>query len=220
MSTNKDYLKRKDQLIDSSKALRYSYNADEKGLDIINHGSPLIPKKYDRMVITNTDHCITSISYYADNIVQETKITFAVDIAGHLAGTYFSFYSGLDKQEFVVWYKVSGVGSAPSIPGAILIEVDILNNDLAPVIALATHNSLITLQNAKFYFNADYCTGSSRIDIKNKQGGITTTTTDNGTGFVFESLQDGSSELVGIMDITYNDGDVTNVVGYSEVLRD
>lgn len=216
VSTNEKYLARKDELVDSSKALRYSYNADEKGLDVINHGSPLIPKKYDRMVITNTDHFITNIEFYADNQVEKTKITFDTVSAGQ----YFTFYSGLDKRQFVVWYKVSGSGSAPSVAGATMIEVQVETGDLAAVVALATKNALITTTNAGFFYRIEYCTDSTFLTIINKQGGTTTDTTDIDTGFTFEKEQDGSSELVGIMDVTYSDGDVTSVTGYSEVLRD
>lgn len=212
-----DILNRKDQLIDSSKALRYSYNADEKSLDVITHGSPNIPKKYDRHVITYVDHFITSVSYYADNVVEKSEIVFTDNVE---AGEYCTFYSGRDKKQFVIWYKVSGVGSAPTVSGATLIEVDVLNGDLAAVICLATKNALEVLANAGFYYRLEYCSGSINLNIINKQGGATTQTSDIDTGFTFNQKQIGSSELVGILDITYDDGDVTEVSGYSEELRD
>lgn len=62
------------------------------------------------------------------------------------AGSYFSFYNTTPTQ-FVVWYKKDGVGTAPIIPGAYLMEVDILSADTAQTVAAKTQLVI----NSQFY---------------------------------------------------------------------
>jgi hypothetical protein len=52
-------------------------------------------------------------------------------------GTYFSIYSPAATQ-FAIWFRVNGVGTAPTVPGATLIQVDVLSADTAPQVATKT----------------------------------------------------------------------------------
>ena len=45
-----------------------------------------------------------------------------------IPGSYFEVFDTANNL-YVIWYKVDGVGTAPSVPGAILIEVDVLSSD-------------------------------------------------------------------------------------------
>lgn len=54
-----------------------------------------------------------------------------------IPGAYFTFTPSGTSQQYAVWYKIGGVGSAPSI-GAFNIEVDLLSTDMASVVASKT----------------------------------------------------------------------------------
>jgi hypothetical protein len=53
------------------------------------------------------------------------------------AGSYFSIYNPAGTH-YAVWFRVSGVGSAPTVPGATLIRVNILTGDTAVEVANKT----------------------------------------------------------------------------------
>ena len=65
------------------------------------------------------------LQYLADTGVQ--YITTVADVAGSLASTYFILSNGLNEPSgpYAVWFKVSGVGTAPSVSGFTNVEVDI-----------------------------------------------------------------------------------------------
>jgi len=63
-----------------------------------------------------------------------------------LAGKYFTFNN--TTTQFAIWFKVDGAGSAPTVPGATLIEVDLIStwvaSEVAKVIAATVSGSKIT----------------------------------------------------------------------------
>lgn len=70
------------------------------------------------------------------------------DSSGSLASTWFRLYDNYGNT-FVIWFSVSGVGSAPTIPGAILVQQSIATNDTAATIGTAlavTLNVLLAAQ--------------------------------------------------------------------------
>lgn len=66
------------------------------------------------------------------------RVTIApvADVSGSLAGTYFTLQDGYG-QTFALWFQVSGVGKAPSVPGAILYPVAISSGAAATAITTA-----------------------------------------------------------------------------------
>lgn len=70
-------------------------------------------------------------------------ITPVADVSGSLAGKYWTFNT-ITPRSYTVWYKVSGVGTQPSVPGTTnYIEVDIDTNDTDVTIANDTYNTLV-----------------------------------------------------------------------------
>jgi hypothetical protein len=65
------------------------------------------------------------------NNAYTVSITYVsgITVASGLAGKYFTYSS--PTLQYVVWFKVDGSGSAPSVPGATLIEIDLLSTDTA-----------------------------------------------------------------------------------------
>lgn len=58
------------------------------------------------------------------------------DSAGSLASTWFRLFDNYGNT-FVIWFKVSGVGTAPTVPGAILVQQSITTGDSAATIGAA-----------------------------------------------------------------------------------
>ena len=205
---------RKEGLYDPSNALRNSYNAPEKALDIIKNGTSLVPKKFSYINIVSLDAegNPTRIDYYDDKETQETQLTMIGDVAGSLAGKSFVFYSGRDREKYYVWYTVNGAGIDPVIPDATGIVVPLEANDSAEIVAAATQ-AYIEIE-ANFYVRV--FSGRNKITIYNKQGGITTNSADIDTNFEVETLNSGREVLVGSLDLTYDaNQNVSSVKSYS-----
>lgn len=75
-------------------------------------------------------------------------ISPVADVSGSLAGTWFRMYDSYGNT-FIIWFKVSGVGSAPSGLVGTLIQQSISTNDSAATIGAAlvvTLNNLLAAQ--------------------------------------------------------------------------
>jgi hypothetical protein len=64
-------------------------------------------------------------------------IGMVADVAGSLASTWFKLYDGYGNT-FAVWYNVSGTGTAPVVPLATLVEVQISTGDSAATVGSKT----------------------------------------------------------------------------------
>ena len=66
-------------------------------------------------------------------------------------GQYFLMSSSAGARNYVIWFKVNGVGTAPSVPNTNgLIEVDILSTDNAAAVATKLENALNTTLSGDF----------------------------------------------------------------------
>src|ERR1043165_2187688 len=61
----------------------------------------------------NVNNLPTEVNYYRGLTQHKTEVGCIADIAGSLAGKYFSIYSAPDQKQYYVWFKVSGVGTDP-----------------------------------------------------------------------------------------------------------
>lgn len=64
----------------------------------------------------------------------------SVTAATGMGGKYFYYYSG--SQQYGVWFTVDGSGTAPSLPGAILIQVNLVGGDTASDVTSKIVNAL------------------------------------------------------------------------------
>jgi hypothetical protein len=104
-------------------------------------------------------------------VAQESTINIGPDISSSLDGTYFTFYSANNAQEYYVWYFVTS-GVDPMIPGAIGIEVQIGANDNAAVVATKTFDAVAqyfrdftVVQNIVSFYPFSVNTGTSTITL-------------------------------------------------------
>ncbi len=85
-------------------------------------------------------YVITSVGHTALGAV---TIAPVADLSGDLASTYFSLYDGYGNT-FIIWFSVSGVGSAPVGVSGTLVQQSIVTGDTAATIGAAL---VVTIQN-------------------------------------------------------------------------
>lgn len=66
------------------------------------------------------------------------------DVSGNLAGSWFSLFDSYG-QTFTLWFQVSGVGIAPTVPGTIVVPVSIATNATAANITTALSTVIAAL---------------------------------------------------------------------------
>lgn len=139
---------------------------------IIDFNNGIIPT----ITITNG---ITSNTYkFVLGVNQVINVTTVADVAGNLAGKYFTFWNANNTIEYYVWYSVSGVGTDPMLSGLTPIPVDINTNDSANTIALKTSNNINV-------YSFDFSSGEStnNIIITNTNEGISNAPGNGTSGF-------------------------------------
>ncbi len=116
--------------------------------------------------------------------VAVTNITCVADVSTSLNDTYFIFYAPGNLVGWYVWYSVDGMGSNPSLPGLIDIQIQISSDDTADDVAAATRALIasdITLQGVAVSGATDH------VILTNISPGTCTATADGAvpTGFAF-----------------------------------
>ena len=166
----------------------------------VKESHSLIPDFFDYFTaIYDGNGKPTQACYYAGTKPHLTTIVYNPDISGSLAGTYFLISSGRKGKTFAVVYTVNGSGTIPSIPNVENIIVDIMPNDAASIICVATD---IALRPYNLYFTTSR--QNSVLEITTVKLGVSNDTTDTGsTGFLLVNSA-GESSLIGKVDLTYS----------------
>jgi hypothetical protein len=135
-------------------------------------------------IFYNTNNSITigvtqiHFSDFSGEQVGSKEITQVQTVDGYSvnAGQYFTFSSfDLDASTeipYYVWYKVDGVGTEPTIPGATGIQVNILSTDSSNQVAIKTQQSLNgwaiwgiqTIAGNLFHIGAYFLASSPTVD--------------------------------------------------------
>ncbi len=136
-----------------------------------------------------TNGILTSTYTFVTGVQEQISVTTVADVAGNLAGKYFTLNSANDNTMYYVWYNVSGVGTDPAISGKIGIEVFINTGDSANDVAFKTANELAL-------FIQDFSTTvlTNVITITNNEQGITTAPTSGTSGFTVAVIVTGDGE--------------------------
>jgi hypothetical protein len=142
----------------------------------------------------------TKVEYYQATDPTQDRITVRADVGGDLAGTYMILQESISKKSYVFWFKVSGVGTAPGI-GDVEIQVDLNNNDPAALVAF-TLKSVISNTTEFVVINDEII--SNKVDVEYFQFGETDPLDVGTTGFLVTRLKEGSSFLVGEVELTYD----------------
>lgn len=120
---------------------------------------------------------------------EEYNITAVADVAGSLAGKYFTLNTAEDRIQYYVWYRVSGVGVDPAIANKLGLIVDIVNGDSATNVATKTATALST---KGFIATSNVAV----INAASETYGPATDATVGTSGFTVSKVQDGALEVL------------------------
>jgi len=123
----------------------------------------------------------------------KTEITTVADIANSLAGTALIINTPFKRSSYYFWFRVSGNGVDPNIPGRIGIVVDISTNATADDVAEALTNVINTIS----YFTATRI--SDVITVTNTGFGESDNAGDynlSPAGFSYNIIQKGALEVL------------------------
>lgn len=121
-----------------------------------------------------------------------SEFTCVADVAGSLAGTYFTINSAFDKNPYYVWYKVTGVGVDPAIANKTGFQVNLLTNDSASTVAQKTAAAINASLSSKF--TAENL--SSVLTITNYQYGPAANSTIGTSGFTLVIKEEGALNVL------------------------
>lgn len=159
-------------------ALQYNEAAGSKKISEVGKHLLPIPYIFGGAVAYTTD---------ISSSVGIQTIGAVPDVAKSLAGTYFKLESQTGNK-YVIWFKVSGTGVAPVVPGYTAEEVDIATGDNAAVVGGAMSAVIAALNGGN-----DFSTGGAAIvTVTNLTAGTFVAATDVSTGFAFAVIAPGS----------------------------
>ncbi len=133
-------------------------------------------------------------TFFAPGTVQQvTQISTVADVSGNLQDTTLNLYSAKDTTHYVIWLNVDGAGTLPSIPGADILEVDLVSNS-------SDTDNASALAGAITGMGADFTASVSGNTVTLKNGsigptpafGASTPASDISTGFTVTTLVTGS----------------------------
>lgn len=122
-----------------------AFTSPANTITITNNGEGFVVNAID----FNTGFTITTPTSGVGQKISPSSTNFSTvaDVAGSLAGKYFTINSASNQVQYYIWYKVSGVGVDPLIPNFTGIEIDIVTNDSAATVASKTASQLNALTN-------------------------------------------------------------------------
>lgn len=176
--------------LDPGGVLKNVHSQEADALRVIDTDN-IVGSYWSHVVLTYDDNdSVSSADFYYDSQRGIYRLTAVADVAGSMNNKTFLINSGQNEKQFYVWYNVGGTGIDPMIPNREGIEVPLNFNDAASIVALATKLIL----DSKPEFNVRSIL-DAKIEIENELFGQSSIA-DFDTGFTFETIQDGISELV------------------------
>lgn len=124
---------------------------------------------------------------------QETStFTCVADVAGSLAGDYFTVNTAENQEQYYVWFKVSGVGIDPAVANKTGILVNVAINDSATAVALAIKTELDLNYSTKFVSTV----AGPDVTIKNVRFGRAIDATVGTSGFTLVIDEQGELQVL------------------------
>lgn len=105
-------------------------------------------------------------------------VATVADVSKSLASMYFLINDG-NGHSYAIWFKVSGTGAAPSVPGYTNVEQDISTNDTAATIGTALASTIAALNGTASFTTA----GTSTITVTLLTSGPWTAPSAGTSGF-------------------------------------
>lgn len=201
-------LDKKDQSqLDYGGVLRSVHQDDNQALRVTNANTS-VPPSYTRVDLSyNASNSVTNATFYDSTSAEVRHIDFVADNSASLNDTYFTLQSAYGMQNYHVWYNVDGAGIDPSPVGSAGIEVLIQEDETAEIVALATKLSLQSFPEFEAKNMSDI-----RLRISNSEKGLADNTVDGGTGFVIDTVQEGTEELTKEITLPF---DGTSIYSYN-----
>lgn len=177
----------------------------------VSRANSEVPSNFSDVTFTrDVNGSITAATFFRGASAEQTQIVALNDVGGSLGGKYFLLNSPSDTVKFYVWYD-TGSSVDPAIPGRVGIRINILPNDNASIVAMATK---LTLEKIPDYFRIIHYIGNT-LTIENAELGDATNSTDGDTGFNITTLQEGITARVKTFTLE-QDPNVKIVFNYGE----
>jgi len=205
MSDNKvdnklDFRNVKQTQLDPGQVLKGAFSEYQSGLRTFAT-TPILKDSYTHFIQqVNGSGFPTYVEYWQATSTAIDKLQFGPDVSGSKAGTYIVLQEYLTKRTHVLYYVVSGSGSAPGI-GDIETPVNIVTNDSAALITYATKLVIDTVEEFTATQNGLL---SSYLEIEYFHFGDTTAIDVATSGFVTNRLVEGTSFKVGEVYLEYD----------------
>lgn len=176
--------------LDPGGVLKNSHSQEADALRIIDINN-IVGSYWSHVVLEyDANDSVESATFYYDSKKGIYEIELLGDTAGSLNNKYFLLNTGQNEKKYYVWYNVGGTGTDPNIADREGIEIPVAFNDAAEIVALATQlmlNMKSELEVTKLL--------NGKIKIENVLFG-SSSIADFDTGFTFNTIQDGLSEIV------------------------
>jgi hypothetical protein len=157
----------------------------------------LVKANYDTFDVTyNSSDNPTQITYFAGTKPHVTTIGFTGDSNGDKASGYVLLSSGRNKVKYALYMTVDNIGTPPSLEGVINIEVPLLLNDSANIVAAAYDNAISSIG------SFSVSRSNAVLEISTKELGISNNTSEVGTGFIIQNTS-GEQQEVEKVTLTY-----------------
>lgn len=151
------------------------------------------------------------VTYYRGTLPHRTSIGCISDVDGSLNETYVLIYSAPDDKKYHLWFNVDDTGTAPVVENSTPIEIPINANDDALVIAMAISLVINSMYKSEFTVSRN----NSVVDISTVGLGVTTNSSDVGTGFSIVNTS-GTQEQISDIKIQY---DGSNPIYKGQILK-
>jgi len=139
--------------------------------------------------ITITNGITTETFFFVVGKPEITQITTVADVAGSLAGKYFTLNSADDLNQYYFWYIVSGSGTDPMVSGKTGIAININIGDSANTVAQKTNNVIDSL-----ILDFTSTVSTNVITVTTVGEGVTTDATAGTSGFSILVTQQGAGQ--------------------------
>ena len=191
---------------DSQQTLKLGFDDNLESFRFHDSEGPI----YDRLeseidVLGN----ITKITYFVADEKEKFELGVLADVAGSLNNQHFIVSSAYDRIQFYVWYSVDGLGVDPAISGATGIEVPLISNDSANLVAIATMGYMNINTEISYLF--DISRQNAVLTLCTKKHGPVTTNSIGTTSFVLNTLTEGTEKINEIYSLTYSGCDLTGM---------
>ena len=176
--------------LDAEGALRNSHSQEADALRVIDIDN-VVGQYWSHVELTYAaNDSVTDAVFYYDKTKGIYRLTAVADVAGSLNNKYFLLDTAQGEKLYYVWYNVGGTGTDPMIAGREGIAIPINFNDPAPIVSLATS---LVLDAKPELVSANEMNGMFKLE--NALFGEASIA-DGNTGFNFEIISEGVSEVV------------------------